>query len=211
MMVKSQRIALALVAAAVAAAAATAFAVPAGAHVQTFGAAKPGTWCGGTRWKLMNLSDSGRKTVNWSVAKATIGDLSKLTPPTRFLASRSGTFEKQQWQVTAVIERYRQASNGEIVFELYDVPSNMYMNAYLSNPQCLSSTTRDRAGIVAARNAFTSACPAATADWQTLGATVTLNGVGYWNPVRTTLGALSNGAELHPVTGLTILQGCGHF
>jgi len=210
-MVKSQRIGLALGVAALAAAAATAFAVPAKAHVQAAGAAKPGAWCGGTRWKLMNLSDSGRSTVKWSAIGASIGDLAKMTPPKRFLASRSSSFEKQLWQLTAVIERYRVASNGEVVFELYDIPSNMYMNAYMPNPQCLSSTTRDRAGIIAARNAFFGSCPAATTDWQTLGTTVTFTGVGYWNPVRTTLGALPNGAELRPVIGVNILQGCGHF
>jgi hypothetical protein len=211
MMEKSQRIGLALGVAALAAAAATAFAVPARAHVQTAGAAKPGAWCGGTRWKVMTLSDTSRKTVKWSAVGASISDLSKMTPPTRFLATRSSSFEKQLWQLTAVIERYRVASNGEIVFEMYDPQTDMYMNAYLSNPQCLSSTTRDRAGIVATRNAFLGACPAPTADWQTLGTTVTLTGVGYWNPVRSTLGALANGAELRPVTGLSILQGCGHF
>ena len=210
-MVKSQRIALALVAAAVAAAAATAFAVPAGAHVQTFGAAKPGTWCGGNLWKLMTLSDTGRKTVQWSPAQTTIPQISSLTPPQRILASRNSSFEKQMWSETLVIERYRLASNGEIVLELYDIPSSMYMNAYMPNPQCLSSTTRGRAQIVAARTAFTSACPAPTADWQMLGASVTLTGVGFWNPVRTTLGALANGAELRPVTGFTLINGCGKF
>src|SRR5439155_1646403 len=36
-------------------------------------------------------------------------------------------------------------------------------------------------------------------------------GVGFWNPVKTTLGALQNGAELRPLTRLVITQGCGHF
>ena len=36
-----------------------------------------------------------------------------------------------------------------------------------------------------------------------------LTGVGFWNPVHTTKGALASGAELRPVTGLTVLQGCG--
>jgi hypothetical protein len=40
---------------------------------------------------------------------------------------------------------------------------------------------------------------------------VTITGVGFWNPVKTTLGALGNGAELRPVTSLTLLEGCGKF
>ena len=85
------------------------------------------------------------------------------------------------------------------------------MNAYMPNPKCLSSTTRGRAAILSARTAFTSACPAATANWQLLGASVSLTGVGFWNPVKTTLGALGNGAELRPVTGFTLINGCGKF
>ncbi len=210
-MVKSQRFGLALGVAALAAAAATAFAVPARAHVEVAGAAKPGTWCGGNLWKLMTLSDAGRKSVQWAATGTSIPVLSTLKPPARIVASRNTAFEKQQWQLTATIERYRTASNGEIVFELYDGASSTYMNAYMPNPQCLSSTTRDRAGILATRSAFLSACPAPTTTWQTLGTIVQLTGVGFWNPVRDTLGAAANGAELRPVTGMNIMQGCGHF
>ena len=77
----------------------------------------------------------------------------------------------------------------------------MYMNAYMPNPRCLSPTqTSYRSRILAARSAFTKACPAPTSAWHMLGATVQLAGVGFWNPVRTTLGALGNGGELRPVT-----------
>ena len=188
-------------------------AAPAGARqvMSTAPATAPGAWCGGNLWKLMTLSDTTNKSVNWAPAGTSVGQIAALAAPKKVPTTRTTTFTKQQWSLTAVIERYRQQSNGEIVFELYDVPSNMYMNAYLPNPQCLSAKTRGRAQILAARTTFTSACPAATADWQTLGTTVQLTGVGFWNPVKTTLGALGNGAELRPVTGLTVLQGCGKF
>jgi len=120
-------------------------------------------------------------------------------------------FEQQVWQLTAVIERYRLQSNGEIALELYDIPSSMYMNAYLPNPSCLSTKALFRSKILAARTMFTNECPRPTPAWQMLGASVTLTGVGFWNPVKTTLGALGNGAELRPVTGLAITSGCGHF
>jgi hypothetical protein len=211
MMVKSQRIGLVLGVAALAAAAATAFAVPAKAHVQAAGVVKPGAWCGGNLWKLMTLSDTGRKAVNWTPKPTSIPEMAKVVPPVHVLASRSSAFEKQMWSETVVIERYRQQSNGELAFELFDIPSGMYMNAYMPNPQCLSSTTRGRASILSARTVFTSVCPAATNDWQPLGASVTLTGVGFWNPVKTTLGALGNGAELRPVTGFSLINGCGKF
>ena len=161
-------------------------------------------------WKLMTLSDTGRKAVTWSPAATSIADIAKLATPARISTARSTSFQKQVWQLTAVVQSDRIASNGEIVLELFDTRSSTYMNAYLPNPSCLSTTTRGRAQIVAARNAF-GACPAPTADWQPLGATVQLSGVGFWNPSRSTQGALANGAELRPVTGFTVMQGCGKF
>jgi hypothetical protein len=113
--------------------------------------------------------------------------------------------------MTTIIERYRVASNGEIVLELFDVPSSTYMNAYLPAASCLPTKARGRAQVLAARNTLMKDCPAPTKDWQMLGATADLAGVGFFNPVKTTLGALQNGAELRPLVNLKITQGCGHF
>ncbi len=182
-------------------------AAPAGARP----VAAPGTWCGGTLWKLMTLSDKSHSAVHWSPSTTTIADIAKLAPPARITAARTTPFQKQMWQLTVVIQEFRIASNGEIVLQLFDVHSSTYMDAYMPNPQCLSSATRGRASILAARGLFTKACPAATAAWQTLGATAQLSGVGFWNPSKATPGALPNGAELRPVTGFTLMQGCGKF
>jgi len=46
------------------------------------------------------------------------------------------------------------ASNGEIVFQLFDIPSSTYMNAYMPAPQCLPTAARGRAQLLATRNAF---------------------------------------------------------
>jgi hypothetical protein len=189
-----------------AAACAVAFTAPAQA---TTVAVKPGPWCGGPLWKVMNLSDTGSKAVNWSPAGTSIADIAKLTAPARVTASRTTPFQKQRWQVTAVVDQYRAASNGEIVLVLFDINTSVYMDAYLSNPNCLASSARGRGEIVAARSAFKAKCPAPKVEWQPLGATIEVSGVGFWNPLKTTKGALANGAELRPVTGLKILSGCG--
>jgi hypothetical protein len=85
----------------------------------------------------------------------------------------------------------------------------MYMDAYLPNPHCLGKRARDRTGMIAARHELTDHCPRPTAQWQLLGASVDVSGVGFWNSVRTTRGALPNGAELRPLTNLSIVTGCG--
>src|SRR5947208_2901401 len=43
----------------------------------------------------------------------------------------------------------------------------------------------------------------------TIGAIVYVRGVGFWSQRRSLRGAARNGAELHPVTGLRIVAGCG--
>jgi hypothetical protein len=173
------------------------------------GAAAPGPACGGTLWKQMTLADNG-KSVNWAPVVTTIPDIAKLAAPAKVTAARSTSFQKHVWKMDdVVIERYRVASSGELVFELFDVPSSMYMNAYIPSTSCMTANKTLRKALVGARNGFMKFCPAATGDWQLLGAHAVIFGVGFWNPVKTTQGALPNGAELRPLVGLTITQGCG--
>ena len=139
----------------------------------------------------------------------TIEKIAELAPPAKITTARSTSFQRNVWHLRAVVDRYRIASNGEIVLILFSIDSGRYMNAYMPNPDCLSSKTRERSAILAARKAFASHCPAATVPWQLLGTTVDVTGVGFWNPTRNTRGALPNGAELRPVTGWTIDFGCG--
>jgi hypothetical protein len=187
------------------------FAAAASSSHATRHIAGPGTTCGGKLWRLLTLSDAARATVKLHGEPTTIAKIAALTPPRRITRSRSTAFQRQVWRLHTIVDRYRIASNGEIVLELFDVPTSTYMNAYMPNPKCLSKATRGRAAILAARTAFTKACPAASAAWQPLGATARLTGVGFWNPVRTTKGALTNGAELRPITGFALMQGCGKF
>jgi len=193
----------ALAAAAAAVAAAAAFTAPAGARVDASGAQA----CGGP---LATMTDKAAKSVVWSPAVTDVLNIAQLTAP-KTLGTRSMRFQKHVWKITAVIERYRLDPSGNLVFELYDIPSNMYMNAYIPSEQCLPQTAWWRPEILNARASFTNICPAATSDWQMLGATADMTGVGYWDPVKSTLGSLPNGAELRPLVGLYVKQGCGRF
>ncbi len=93
-----------LAAAAALAALTAAFALPAGAHVSA-----AGPQCGGTLWKLMTLSDTGKTAVHWSPAATSIVDIAKLTAPAKITTARSA-FEKQVWTFTSVLQSYRVAS-----------------------------------------------------------------------------------------------------
>jgi hypothetical protein len=169
----------------------------------------PGTWCGGELWRLMTLSDVDRATVDLHGTTTTIAALAKLSPPKRIVAARTTTFERRVWRLHAVVDRYRIASNGEIVLILFSIDTGQYMDVYLPNPTCLGQRARNRSAMVQARRQFTSHCAQVTAAWELLGATVDVAGVGFWNPSKQTRGALANGAELRPLMSLRIVSGCG--
>jgi hypothetical protein len=172
--------------------------------------AAPGSWCGGRLWRLETLSDGDSGSVQLRPASQTsIAAIAARQGPTRITTGRDTAFQRQTWRLQTVVDRFRIASDGEIVLILFSIDTGIYMNAYLPNPDCLSAQTRNRTGIVAARDEFRSRCGPSTWAWQLLGATVDIAGVGFWNPVRDTRGALPNGAELRPVTNLKVLSGCG--
>jgi hypothetical protein len=169
----------------------------------------PGSWCGGTLWKMMTLSDPMRGTVDLRGTPTSIADIAKLDSPARTPQTRSTQFQRHVWQMRTIVDRYRVASNGEIVLILFNIDSAQYMNAYMPNPHCLGPNARDRTGMIAARKQLTSHCPKVTPAWLLVGLTVDIGGVGFWNPDRSTRGALSNGAELRPVTNFKVVNGCG--
>jgi hypothetical protein len=157
----------------------------------------------------MTLSDADRAGVNLRGQWTTIAKIAAREGPPRIGAARTTSFQRQLWRMRTVVDRYRIASNGEIVLSIYSIESGKYMNAYLPNPHCLGQRARDRTGMIAARHELTSHCPTVTAAWQLIGVTVEIAGVGFWNPVTTTRGALPNGAELRPLTNFKIVSGCG--
>jgi hypothetical protein len=170
---------------------------------------KPGAWCGGPLWRQMNFSDLDKHKVDTTPVGTTVADISKLAPPPTIGRRRTTPFQQQVWHLDVVIDRYRIGSDGEIALVLFSIPSAQYMNAYLANPNCLTPGSRMREEITAARQVLKTHCPRVTPSWQLLGISVELEGVGFWNPVRTTKGALPNGAELRPITNLKIASGCG--
>ncbi len=170
---------------------------------------RPGTGCGGTLWRLMTLSDPDRYKVTLDAEPTTISEIAKLVPPRVIGTRRTTPFQRHAWGLRAVVDRYRIATNGEIVLILYSIETAQFMNAYLPAAECLGPRARNRSSMLAARKALTANCPRVTVPWQLVGITVEVAGVGFWNPSNTTRGALKNGGELRPVTNLKVVTGCG--
>lgn len=160
--------------------------------------------CGGELWRLKTLSDPGRKTVQLEPTDTTIAAIGKRPFPRPLPKLRRTPFQRHVWRVVAQITKYRVETDG-IRLELFDDES--YLNAVIPTPDCLSNVTRARKDIAGTFNLFAAECGTAR-DWQSLGAIVSVQGVGFWSQRGSLRGAARNGAELHPVTGLRIVAGC---
>jgi hypothetical protein len=162
--------------------------------------------CGGELWRLKTLSDPGRKAVELEPTRTTIAAIGERPFPRPLPRLRRTPFQRHAWQVVAQITKYR-VETGGIRLELFDHES--YLNAVIPTPDCLSNATRARNEMASTFKLFTVECGhPANRDWQSLGAIVYVNGVGFWSQRRGLRGAARNGAELHPVTGLRIVAGC---
>jgi hypothetical protein len=75
--------------------------------------------------------------------------------------------------------------------------------------RCLPKKTRARKAIIAARKNFTTNCGTPTSSWKQLGAVATISGVGFFDIPHTQNPHAMNFAELHPVTAIKFLAGCG--
>lgn len=172
-----------------------------------FATAPSAARCGGALWHLKTLSDRDRGTVSLTPKPTTIGAILERSAPRRISTRRSTAFQRQVWQVAAQITRFWREGN-ELRLELYD--HGGYMNAVIPAPSCLPSSSRARSAIASTWQMFMKDCGAATKAIQSLGAVVTVAGVGYWSQNRGQHGQAPNGAELHPVTGLRPVAGCGN-
>jgi hypothetical protein len=162
--------------------------------------------CGGELWRLKTLSDPGRNKVQLEPTDTTIAAIGKRPYPRPVPKVRRTAFQRHVWQVVAQITKFRVETEG-IRLELYDHES--YLNAVIPTPECLSIASRARKDIASTFKLFADQCGhPATREWQSLGAVVSVRGVGFWSQRRGLRGAARNGAELHPVTGLRIVAGC---
>jgi hypothetical protein len=163
--------------------------------------------CGGLLWRLKTFSDRQRRTVQTAPHATTIAVLAQRPFPAPLPRSRSTKFQRQTYEVVASITEYRLDGN-ELRLVLYDHGS--YMNAVVPAPACLTKTTRRKDAIAAVWSTFFPACGRPERTWQTQGAVAYVGGVGFWSSrFKQRRHAAPNGAELHPVTELRPIAGCG--
>jgi hypothetical protein len=164
--------------------------------------------CGTEKWAIKTVSDPQRRLVRLRPRNTTVAAINRLRMPMPTPHVRSTRFERQVWRVKAQIVQYKLEEDSDIHLILFD--RGAYMIAEMPHAACLSKKTRKRAAIAAVRARFVGRCGAASTQWQTLGAVVYIWGVGFWDFPHGQAGHARNYSELDPVTGMTIVAGCGH-
>jgi hypothetical protein len=156
--------------------------------------------------RLKTLSDPDRKLVRLRPRQTTIAALDAPRAPRPTPLRRRTAFQRHAWKVVAQITQFRLLPDGSIELVLYD--DNSYVRVGMPPPKCLSRASRARRAMLAARARFVAACGTPRSEPQDLGAVAYVWGVGFWSSRRLTSQAAANGAELQPVTGLSLIVGC---
>jgi hypothetical protein len=163
--------------------------------------------CGHDYWPLKTFSDPLRKKVNLTPMGTSVAAIGTPAHPQPTPTTRDTPFELHVWRVTAQITEYKKEGDGDIHLILFD--ANAYGIAEMPAAACVSKTARARKAIINARKHFETACGKATNTWKQLGAVATITGVGFWDKPHTQNPHAANFAELHPVTGIKFISGCG--
>ena len=164
--------------------------------------------CGGILWRMKTLSDRQRNAVRLTPQPTTIAAIAARPFPRPLPRSRRTKFQRQTWEVVAQVTEYRLDGN-ELRLVLFD--HGAYINAVVPIPACLPRETRARDVLVQVWSKFFTSCGRPLRSWQPQGAVVYIRGVGFWSSrFKMRRGAARNGAELHPVTGIRAVVGCGH-
>ena len=177
-------------------------------RVHPAGAGPAQARCDSALEPLKTLSDAQRRLVRLKPRATTVQAINGRSRPNPTPRTRSTGFSRQVWRVRAQVVEYRLESDGGVSLVLYD-GKHSYMNAAMPATRCLSATTRGRRAILAARSFFEGLCGPARPAWRPNGAVVTIDGVGFWSVPRNQNGHARNYAELHPVTGIRLVAGCG--
>lgn len=147
-------------------------------------------------------SDADRFRVSTTVVSTSIGYLRARPKPTTYPRNnRIAPNELKTWQVGATMTQYKIESDGDIHIVLRDSTGHT-MIAEIPYLSCVPTSSRWRSQIASARAAFAHSYYATT-SWKYTKRSVTVRGLGLFDPPHGQTGASTNGIELHPVTAIT--------
>ncbi len=177
------------------------FGGPAQASARTQSAQAATLTCGYERWPVKTGSDATRFQVSTTVRYTSVGYLDGRTPPASFGSyaqdHRIKTQESKTWQVTATLVALKLEDDGDLHIRLNEGGHNMIAEVPLG--RCVSTASRWKTQIAAARSYLLSRYSASLYSWNYINRTVRIRGLGFFDFEHGVTGAAPNDIELHPV------------
>ena len=169
------------------------------AHDLPFDPALASVSCPYERGHVKEGADADRFNVNNTAASVSVNYLRNRAKPTSYPRShRVTSTELHTYKVTAYLTQYKVEADGDVHLVLKD-SSGRSMIAEIPYGACVPTTSRWTSAIASARSTFAHQY-AATTSWQHVHRLVTVQGIGYMDPLHGQTGVAPNGVELHPVT-----------
>jgi hypothetical protein len=156
---------------------------------------------------LKTLSDRQRKLVDLHPKNTTIAAINALPQPHPTPKTRSTGFSRHVWRVSAQVTEFKIEGDSDIHLVLFG--DGGYLIAEMPAAHCLPRRARDRKAMIAVRKKFETNCGKPPSKWRELGAVATISGVGFFDIPHTQNPHAGNLAELHPVTAIKFVSGCG--
>ena len=157
--------------------------------------------CPVERGPVKEGADADRLKVSTTVSGTTVAYLRARSKPSSYpKANRIAPNELHTWQLNATLTQYKQESDGDVHLILKD-GNGRAMIAEIPYPACVPTSSRWKAQITSARSTFTQIYGVST-SLHYAHRSVTVRGLGLFDPPHGQTGAAPNGIELHPVTGI---------
>ena len=157
--------------------------------------------CPYERGPVKEGSDADRFKVSTTVTATSIAYLRGSPKPSSYPRNnRIAPTELHTWQFTAILTQYKVESDGDIHLVLKD-SAGRTMIAEIPYGACVPSSSRWRSAIAAARVTFTHVY-SVSMSWHYVHRSITVKGLGMFDPPHGQTGVAPNGVELHPVTAV---------
>jgi hypothetical protein len=157
--------------------------------------------CPVERGPVKEGSDADRFKVSTTVAGTSLYYLVTRPKPSAYPRNnRIAPYELRTWQLNATLVQFKQESDGDVHLVLKD-SAGRAMIAEIPYIGCVPTASRWRTAIASARSAMTHAYAVST-SWRYVRRSVTVRGLGMFDPPHGQTGASKNGIELHPVIGI---------
>ena len=158
--------------------------------------------CPYERGPVKEGSDADRFKVNTAAVSVSVSYLrSRAKPSTYPRSQRVTTIELHTYTVNAYLTQYKVEADGDVHLVLRD-SSGRSMIAEIPYGACVPAASRWTSAIANARSTFAHHY-APTTSWHYVHRLVTVQGIGYMDPLHGQTGVAPNGVELHPVTNVS--------